>query len=232
MPLETKDSLLNLHKVINLFSDAFYTKMSLSGMGRHIVCLTEEQIFAVLKWSTLAQILEMIALAFVKVSICLFMIRMIQHTMKRVRQGLWILIGLIIACHIAVFFLFVLQCVPLTAVWDPSVSGKCYGLGLTYSVAYWGVGTLFLTGFRVMLIKLRPRCIYGLDICYHTNLRDPASQNQSSYKDRNRFPDGTGCRVRVFSMLSNLANNYLEQPPVPSPKRSLYRACSDLTIHV
>ena len=116
--------------------------MALSGMGRHIACLTLEQNYNTLKWSTIAQILEMIALGFVKVSICLYMIRMIHHTMQRVRQCLWVLIGFIIACHVAVFFMFVLQCIPLAAVWDASIAGKCYGLGVTYSVAYAASGML------------------------------------------------------------------------------------------
>ena len=149
-----QDKVLTLLKVISTFSDATYTMMAQSGMGRHIVCLTEEQIYDTLKWSTIAQILEMIALGFIKVSICLYMIRMIHHTMQRVRQCLWVLIGFIIACHTAVFFLFVLQCIPLTAVWDPSIAGKCYGLGLTYSVAYAAISMSFRAISRVVLTEV------------------------------------------------------------------------------
>ncbi|MCJ1284829.1 hypothetical protein MMC26_004166 [Xylographa opegraphella] len=131
--------------IISVFSEFTYTMMARSGMGRHIVCLTEEQAYDTIKWSTIAQILEMISLGFVKVSICLYMIRMINHIMRRLRQCLWVLIGFIIACHIAVFFMLVLQCIPLTAVWDPSVSGNCYGLAVTYNVAYAAIGLDALT---------------------------------------------------------------------------------------
>ncbi|MCJ1319571.1 hypothetical protein MMC15_004907 [Xylographa vitiligo] len=142
--------------------------MAQSGMGRHIVCLTEEQIYDTLKWSTIAQILEMIALGFIKVSICLYMIRMIHHTMQRVRQCLWVLIGFISACHTAVFFLFVLQCIPLTAVWDPSIAGKCYGLGLTYSVAYAAISLDALTDLTSAIIPIF--VIQHLMISLHTKV--------------------------------------------------------------
>ncbi|MCJ1379782.1 hypothetical protein MMC17_002885 [Xylographa soralifera] len=162
------DHTLLMAWVISTFSDATYTMMAFSGMGRHIVCLTVEQIYDTLKWSTIAQILEMIALGFVKVSICLYMIRMIHHTMKRVRQCLWVLIGFIIACHIAVFIMFVLQCIPLTAVWDPSVSGTCYGLGVTYNVAYAATGLDALTDLASAIIPIF--VIQRLSINLHTKI--------------------------------------------------------------
>ncbi|MCJ1402370.1 hypothetical protein MMC11_005590 [Xylographa trunciseda] len=154
--------------IVGTVADAIFTMMCLSGMGRHIVCLTEGQIYGILKWSTVAQILEMIALGFVKVSICLYMIRMIHHTMKRIRQCLWVLIAFITACHIVVFFLFVLQCIPLTAVWDPSISGQCYGLGLTYEVAYAGVGLDALTDLISAIIPIF--VIHHLRIDLHTKI--------------------------------------------------------------
>jgi len=88
--------------------------------------------------------------------------------MRRVRQCLWALIGFIIACHIVVFFLFVLQCIPLTAVWDPSITGKCYGLGLTYEVAYAGVGLDALTDLISAIVPIF--IILHLRIDLHTKI--------------------------------------------------------------
>ncbi|MCJ1435657.1 hypothetical protein MMC27_005032 [Xylographa pallens] len=88
--------------------------------------------------------------------------------MQRVRQCLWVLIGFIIACHVAVFIMFVLQCIPLTAVWDPSVSGKCYGLGVTYNVAYAATGLDAMTDLISAIIPIF--VIQHLRINLHTKI--------------------------------------------------------------
>ncbi|MCJ1475444.1 hypothetical protein MMC13_004106 [Lambiella insularis] len=115
-----------------------------AGTGRHIICLTPQQASDVVKWSTLAQIVEVIGIAFVKISVCFFILRVLDRASQRLTQFLKTLILFIVACHVAPLLLFVLQCRPLQAVWNPTVKGQCYSEHLTYTAAYVAIGKSFV----------------------------------------------------------------------------------------
>ena len=110
------------------------------GVGKHIFCLPTENVEEVLKWSTLTQMVEVITIAVVKISVCLLVLRVIEKAERRISQFLWALMGFVVASHFAAFLLYVLQCRPLAAVWNPSVHGTCYSQRNTYIAAYIAIG--------------------------------------------------------------------------------------------
>ena len=123
-----------------------------AGVGRHIFCLSEQQAFDCVKWSTIAQILEVLAIAFMKISVVLFIQRVIDRSSNKLRQFLWVLMGFIVVAHFVPFMLYVLQCRPLPAVWDPNIEGSCYSSHLTYTAAYIAIGNIITINTLAMLL--------------------------------------------------------------------------------
>lgn len=77
------------------------------------------------KWSTLVEMANEIAVFFVKTSICLFILRMLSGTHRTLRSIIWATIAIFfIITAVAVITLGV-QCTPFEGVWDKSLHPKC-----------------------------------------------------------------------------------------------------------
>ncbi|KAL9120685.1 MAG: hypothetical protein Q9187_002753 [Circinaria calcarea] len=140
--------------ITSIIDNALFTKMFQAGVGRHIFCVTPENISETLKWSTWAQIVEVIALALVKISVCLLILRLIDQTSKGIARFLKLLMIAVVICHIVPLLLYVLQCRPLHAVWNPQVQGECYSSRLTYTAAYIAIGLDAFTDLACAVIPV------------------------------------------------------------------------------
>ena len=78
----------------------------------------------------------------IKVSICFGVLRIIQKTRKRTTYFLWMLIAVVIVIHVVQAILFGAQCIPLRAVWDLSIKGKCLSKQSIYRAYYIETGIL------------------------------------------------------------------------------------------
>ena len=121
------------------------TKFVLIGLGRHIYCLSLQQIPLVLKWSVISQLFNIIGIGLAKISVCLCVLRIIGRTRKYLAMFLWVIIAFCAASHFAQVMLFLVQCRPMTAIWDPHVHGKCFSPHVTYLAGYIGFGLDGLT---------------------------------------------------------------------------------------
>lgn len=146
-------------QVIGGVAFALYVKLFASGMGRHIYCLSRYQISQVAKWTLLSQIFISINLGLTKISICALVLRVIDRSHKRFSQFIWALIIFVTVTHIAQLILFLTQCRPVEANWNPSVGGNCFSERITYSVAYLNFSKLLLKGSLVTINLFYP----GLD---------------------------------------------------------------------
>ena len=92
-------------------------------MGRHEYYLTSEQqrLFQVVGWADWIQ--TFITLALMKISICLFLLRIVDT--KHVVRGMYTLIACITIFTAVSVFLFLGVCRPLRAYWDVGVNGVC-----------------------------------------------------------------------------------------------------------
>ncbi|KAL8668229.1 MAG: hypothetical protein Q9202_000207 [Teloschistes flavicans] len=126
--------------IIGIVGATFLTKLVQAGGGRHIVCLPPGQIYPVLKWSTLAQICNVIGIGFVKISVCLCVLRIIDRARRRLSQFLWILIAFVATSHFVQMLIFLIQCRPMQAIWDPNVKGTCFSPHVTYTAGYTNYG--------------------------------------------------------------------------------------------
>lgn len=71
------------------------------GVGRHIYCLTSNQISSALRWSIYAQIANIIGIGLVKISVCLCVLRVIDKVGKMLSRFLWVIIAFVSTSHLA-----------------------------------------------------------------------------------------------------------------------------------
>lgn len=109
-------------------------------MGRHIFCLPPAQVSEAIKWSIIAQILNIIGIGLAKLSVCLCVLRILNRTRTAVRIFLWVVIAFVSASHLCQVLLFLVQCRPIAAEWTPLIPGKCFSSHITYLAGYIGFG--------------------------------------------------------------------------------------------
>ena len=147
------DISLTIVKVAGIIGVGCETKFVLIGLGRHIYCLPPEQIPLVLKWSVISQICNIIGIGLAKISVCLCVLRIIGWTRKHLAIFLWLVIAFCAASHFAQVMLFLLQCRPMAAIWDPRIHGACFSPHVTYLAGYIGFG---LDGFTDLICAAIP----------------------------------------------------------------------------
>lgn len=117
--------------------------MYTSGMGRHSFCLNPNEILDIVKWGLFSQVFVSISLGLTKISVCVFMLRVVDNAQKRITRFLWVLIGFVAAAHFVQVLLFLVQCRPLEALWNPFLKGRCFSLHIVYMIAYTNFGELY-----------------------------------------------------------------------------------------
>lgn len=103
-------------------------------------CLPLEQIPLVLKWSVISQIFNIIGIGLAKISVCLCVLRIIGRTRKNLATFLWMVVAFCAASHFTQVMLFLVQCRPMAAIWNPAIRGKCFSPHITYLAGYIGFG--------------------------------------------------------------------------------------------
>ena len=101
----------------------FITAEVLNGLGRHEYYLepAQQRKFQAIGWADWVQVF--ITLMLTKVSICLFLLRMVDS--RKVTRMVYGLIGFMILFTAIFVFLFLGICRPLKAFWDVEVNGAC-----------------------------------------------------------------------------------------------------------
>ena len=113
----------NLDQITSIIGAGLITAQVLNGLGRHEYYLTsaQQRLFQVLGWADWIQ--TFITLALMKISICLFLLRIVDS--KQVVRGMYALITCITLFTAISVFLFLGVCRPLRAYWDVGVNGAC-----------------------------------------------------------------------------------------------------------
>lgn len=117
----------------SLIGAGLITVEVLNGLGRHEYYLTSTQrrLFQVVGWADWIQ--TFVTLALMKISICLFLLRIVGT--KHVVRGMYVLITGITLFTAMSIFLFLGVCRPLRAYWDVGVDGLCLSNHQVESVA-------------------------------------------------------------------------------------------------
>ena len=96
-----------------------------NGMGRHIVYILPT-LSGLLKVVTIAEIGVALGVAFVKMSVCIFILRLIDRTHRRVQMRIYSVMILNTAITLVAVFCIAFQCQPFEKIWHPSMPGKCF----------------------------------------------------------------------------------------------------------
>lgn len=112
-----------LLKISGTIGSAFSCLQVQNGFGRHIQYLSRPEIVRLGKW-TLSNELG-ITFTLVKISGCIFILRMTHNVQKRVRYIIYLLSTLLSVISLASIFVLGLQCFPLKRFYDKSIKGTC-----------------------------------------------------------------------------------------------------------
>ncbi|KAL8650079.1 MAG: hypothetical protein Q9226_005297, partial [Calogaya cf. arnoldii] len=116
-----------------------------NGTGRHIDTLTRAQLSEFIKWTFVEGVGFVIGTCFVKISVCIFILRFINKTRRGIRYFIWILMGFLIVSTLGLVIALLAQCRPLKALYVLDIKGKCYSKQVSIAVAYVQAGQTTLS---------------------------------------------------------------------------------------
>ncbi|OCK87421.1 uncharacterized protein K441DRAFT_742369 [Cenococcum geophilum 1.58] len=112
-----------------------------NGFGRHIYYLSQEQIVAARMWNEFSQLQNILGVWLLKLSIIIFLLRILGRTHRNFTLFLWVLLGVSTAVNISLVIIWFEQCTPLKAVWDFRLDhSKCLTKNAIVGVAYLTAG--------------------------------------------------------------------------------------------
>ena len=114
------------------------------GLGRHIyyLSLTPEDLLdliQVVKWQFLCELVGAWALLFIRLSICLFLLR-VFGAIKMWRRVLYAAIAFITITNLSTLSIIMAECRPVSKSWDPLIPGKCVSDAVITFQAYYNGG--------------------------------------------------------------------------------------------
>ncbi|KAF2183036.1 hypothetical protein K469DRAFT_539100, partial [Zopfia rhizophila CBS 207.26] len=94
------------------------------GLGIHIWDVDSSRVISMQKCGFASQVLYPPSLAFTKLSILLFLSRVVPVTSSW-KKGIWAIVAFVVCQETAFTITLVLQCRPTTFYWDKSIDGTC-----------------------------------------------------------------------------------------------------------
>lgn len=109
-----------------MFGAGCATMLSRNGFPQHTEHLHPTQISEIMKWITFAELESFISLFFLRASIALFLLRILDSVSLRTKYLLYTVTGLNAMVMSLTVIIAVVQCIPLQAIWDSSIQGRCF----------------------------------------------------------------------------------------------------------
>jgi len=126
-------------------------------MGRHLSTLPspEESALQILKWNTIYQPINVIGALSNKIAIGLFILRI--HNSPKFKRAIWVVMTPLAITTVILTFVVLLQCIPLRALWHPSLNGHCISAQTPLNVSYVQSGfaiiaDIFLTASPIAIL--------------------------------------------------------------------------------
>ncbi|MCJ1347138.1 hypothetical protein MMC31_005359 [Peltigera leucophlebia] len=131
------DGTIILSLVLAAVSTAFNVPEVIAGYGQHLSHLSDHQVIEVLKWNYLATPLLVFSLATSKISICLFLFRVLdQARVKFKRSFLYAIMLLLTLISVPSAGYALGQCQPVRKLWDPTTPGRCQDPRIFLNLGY------------------------------------------------------------------------------------------------
>ncbi|MCJ1374869.1 hypothetical protein MMC20_006102 [Loxospora ochrophaea] len=107
----------------------------IAGVGRHTYYLTPPKIAEAVKYNHFSTLFTVLSLWLSKISICLFLLRILDNSQATKRRyALYMIMVIYSVASIICLISLLAQCRPLSRVWDPLVPGVCLNqLGFGYA---------------------------------------------------------------------------------------------------
>lgn len=113
--------------------------MCASGTGHHMYYVPIDHVVRAGMWFYVAEILYFIATALIKISACLFLLRIMNRvTGKVLRRSLYTLMIWMVIVGFAAAIVIIVQCIPVAGAWDPriKIKAKCFGNATLFGIGY------------------------------------------------------------------------------------------------
>ena len=120
------------------------------GLGKHVETVGLSGAIFYVHTLYFNGLLYNVCLPLVKVSVLCFYRRIFSIT-KRTRQVLWITTGVTVAWCISMVTACLLECVPVNAIWTPTIKGKCIDVLKFY---YGSAGSSIVLDFALLVIPV------------------------------------------------------------------------------
>ncbi|XXG99322.1 hypothetical protein Hte_005659 [Hypoxylon texense] len=151
------DGIMLFTLCILVAGDAVIFEMVSVGVGYHLFELPDPEAAALqlLKWNSVYQVLNVVGAFFTKLSIGLFLLRL--KNSRRFRLVIWLFLTPLAITTLVLVLTVLLQCIPLEALWTPSIHGRCIAQDVPLTVSYvqsaFAILTdLFLTGSPIVIL--------------------------------------------------------------------------------
>ncbi|KAJ6002590.1 hypothetical protein N7451_005137 [Penicillium sp. IBT 35674x] len=143
------------------------------GIGKHIETVNPANLPMISKLTLINSIINLLGTMMVKVSICLFLLRMTHRANRTVKWLVMTNLIILIPFTIAVVIVDLVQCIPLKGYWDKSIDAKCINadtIGILLKAASAvGVATDFFTAaipivivYRVQIPRQQKWAVYAI----------------------------------------------------------------------
>ena len=113
-------------QAINCVGMGFVMTEVYYGLGRHKYYINPDHYVGFLKYNFLDWNQVFVTLCLSKIAICMFLLRISKFA--KWRNFLYGVIIFLVASHLPLELLFLLQCMPVHKMWDQQVPGRCFSL--------------------------------------------------------------------------------------------------------
>lgn len=97
-----------------------------NGFGRNIQYVSPVQLKRFGLYTNVNILIHTAGTLFVRVSVCLFVLRLVPTTETSYRRWIWVLLVFNFIVSLAAFLGFCFQCIPLSGLWDHSIKAQCF----------------------------------------------------------------------------------------------------------
>lgn len=168
------------HQATTIVGSSFITLQVHAGYGRHVYYLSKFQKVETLKWTTASEIQNVIGVCFVKISVCFFVLRMIEGTNNAIRRIFVSFMTILSVLMVANVLLLCLQCIPIQGIWDSEIPAHCIAPSNVDNISKAFSGMLRPTkGNSCDLCSGSFRCGYRFSLCVVAIIRSPWAEDES-----------------------------------------------------
>ena len=128
----------------------------LTNRNRHAQFVPRQNIMVIMKYKVIETGLNAIGITLVKVSACIFLLKMVKRGDRTVTWLVYVNLVVLIPFTIATVFIQYLQCIPLEGYWNKSVPAKCLPATTVDSILRANSGIFWIIFLASIMVTNRP----------------------------------------------------------------------------